>query len=89
MTFDQERALDNEFVMHTYGRSQVEFVEGSGMTLKDAEGREYLDFLAGIGVCCLGHGHPAVVGAVERQATELMHVSNNGIEPQTYKLIVK
>lgn len=56
MTFDQERALDNEFVMHTYGRSQVEFVEGSGMTLKDAEGREYLDFLAGIGVCCLGHG---------------------------------
>ncbi|WP_346679355.1 aminotransferase class III-fold pyridoxal phosphate-dependent enzyme [Enorma massiliensis] len=76
MTFDQERALDSEFVMHTYGRSQVEFVEGSGMTLKDAEGREYLDFLAGIGVCCLGHGHPAVVGAVERQATELMHVSN-------------
>ena len=76
MTFDQERALDNQFVMHTYGRSQVEFVEGSGMTLKDAEGREYLDFLAGIGVCCLGHGHPAVVGAVERQATELMHVSN-------------
>ncbi len=76
MAFDQERALDNEFVMHTYGRSQVEFVEGAGMTLKDAEGREYLDFLAGIGVCCLGHGHPAVVGAVERQATELMHVSN-------------
>ena len=76
MAFDQERALDNEFVMHTYGRSQVEFVEGAGMTLKDAEGREYLDFLAGIGVCCLGHGHPAVVGAVERQAKELMHVSN-------------
>ena len=36
MTFDQERALDNEFVMHTYGRSQVEFVEGSGMTLKES-----------------------------------------------------
>lgn len=76
MTFDEERTLDNEFVMHTYGRSQVEFVSGSGMKLVDAAGREYLDFLAGIGVCCLGHGHPAVVGAVEAQTEALMHVSN-------------
>ena len=44
--------------MHTFGRSPVEFVEGHGMKLTGDDGREYLDFLAGIGVCSLGHGDP-------------------------------
>lgn len=47
--------------MHTFGRSPVEFVEGHGMKLIGDDGREYLDFLAGIGVCSLGHGNAAVL----------------------------
>ena len=60
----------------TYARYPVEFVSGSGCVLTDSEGHEYLDFLAGIAVCSLGHSHPAVVAAVQEQAARLMHVSN-------------
>ena len=76
MSLATQKTLESSYVMRTFGRSDVEFVGGRGMTLVDAEGREYLDFLAGIGVCCLGHGHPAVTGAVREQAERLMHVSN-------------
>ena len=62
--------------MHTFGRKPVEFVEGSGMTLVDDEGHEYLDFLAGIGVISLGHCHPKLTAALTEQAQRLMHVSN-------------
>ena len=62
--------------MQTYRRAQVEFVRGEGALLWDAEGREYLDLLAGISVCSVGHCHPAVVEAVREQAGRLMHVSN-------------
>jgi acetylornithine/N-succinyldiaminopimelate aminotransferase len=60
----------------TYARFGVEFASGSGCVLVDADGLEYLDFLAGIGVCNTGHCHPHVVAAVQRQAARLMHVSN-------------
>jgi acetylornithine/N-succinyldiaminopimelate aminotransferase len=60
----------------TYARYPVEFTEGSGCVLRDADGVEYLDFLSGIGVCNTGHCHPAVVSAVQRQVAQLMHVSN-------------
>jgi acetylornithine/N-succinyldiaminopimelate aminotransferase len=60
----------------TYARFPVEFAAGSGCVLTDSEGVEYLDFLAGIAVCSLGHSHPAVVAAVQEQAARLMHVSN-------------
>jgi acetylornithine/N-succinyldiaminopimelate aminotransferase len=59
-----------------YARYPVEFVEGEGCVLRDSDGNEYLDFLAGIGVCNVGHCHPAVVAAVREQAGRLMHVSN-------------
>ena len=62
--------------MPTYRRAPVEFVRGEGALLWDAEGREYLDFLAGISVCSVGHCHPAVVEAVREQAGRLIHVSN-------------
>ena len=62
--------------MRTYKRAPVEFVRGEGALLWDAEGREYLDFLAGISVCSVGHCHPEVVEAVREQAGRLMHVSN-------------
>ena len=76
MSLETQQTLESSYVMHTFGRSAVDFVDGHGMTLVDDAGREYTDFLAGIGVCCLGHGHPALVEAVRDQAERLMHVSN-------------
>ena len=70
----QER--ERRALMQTYKRAPVEFVRGEGALLWDSEGKEYLDFLAGISVCSVGHCHPDVVAAVRAQAGELMHVSN-------------
>ncbi len=66
---------ENVFI-GTYSRFAAAMVRGEGCRLWDADGKEYLDFLAGIAVCSLGHCHPAVTEAVCRQAGELMHVSN-------------
>jgi acetylornithine/N-succinyldiaminopimelate aminotransferase len=76
MGLDETRALEERYLMRTYKRGAVDFVKGEGCLLYDAEGKEYLDFLAGISVCSLGHCHPAVVSAVTEQAQRLMHVSN-------------
>ena len=67
---------EERYLMQTYRRAPVEFVRGEGAMLWDAEGREYLDFLAGISVCSVGHCHPDVVEAVREQAGRLMHASN-------------
>jgi acetylornithine/N-succinyldiaminopimelate aminotransferase len=76
LLLDQTAALDAEFHMHTYARKPVMFVRGDGMRLYDDDGREYLDFVAGIGAVNLGHSHPAVVEAVREQIGRLTHVSN-------------
>lgn len=68
--------LDAEFHMHTYARKPIMFVSGHGMRLTDDDGREYLDFVSGIGAVNLGHSHPAVVEAVRDQIGRLTHVSN-------------
>ncbi len=68
--------LEREHVMSTYVRQPVDFVRGEGCRLWDDEGREYLDFLAGVSVLNTGHCHPAVVAAVREQVGRLMHVSN-------------
>jgi acetylornithine/N-succinyldiaminopimelate aminotransferase len=70
------QALEERYLMRTYKRAPVEFVRGEGALLWDAEGREYLDFLAGISVCSVGHCRPDVVEAVREQAGRLMHASN-------------
>ena len=62
--------------MDNYARFPVAFVRGEGATLWDDEGNEYLDFLAGISVCNVGHCHPLVVAAITAQARQLIHVSN-------------
>ncbi|MCD6388866.1 MAG: acetylornithine/succinylornithine family transaminase, partial [Desulfobulbaceae bacterium] len=62
--------------VNTYGRFPVVMVEGSGCRLKDEEGKEYLDFLAGIAVCSLGHCYEPVTKAICDQAARLVHVSN-------------
>ncbi len=70
------RALDDAHVMHTYARLPVTFVRGQGAKLWDADGKEYLDFLAGIAVNGVGHCHPRVVAAIQDQAATLIHTSN-------------
>ncbi len=62
--------------MQTYGRFPAVMVEGRGCRLKDADGKEYLDFLSGIAVCSLGHCYPPITEAICRQAATLLHVSN-------------
>ena len=76
MKLEELQALEQRYLMQTYRRAPVEFVRGEGTLLWDSEGKEYLDFLAGISVCSVGHCHSAVVEAVREQAGKLMHVSN-------------
>ena len=66
----------NEHLMTTYAPMDVTFDHGEGALLWDSEGRQYLDALAGIAVCGLGHAHPAVTAAISRQASKLIHTSN-------------
>ncbi|MEH2387467.1 MAG: aspartate aminotransferase family protein [Nostoc sp.] len=66
----------NEAVMSTYARFPLALERGAGCRVWDTEGREYLDFVAGIATCTLGHAHPAMVEAVTRQIQKLHHVSN-------------
>jgi acetylornithine/N-succinyldiaminopimelate aminotransferase len=63
-------------VMSTYGRFPLALERGAGCRVWDNQGREYLDFVAGIATCTLGHAHPAMVEAVTRQIQKLHHVSN-------------
>ncbi len=69
-------ASSEKNIIGTYRRQPVVFVRGEGAHLWDSEGKEYVDFVAGIAVCSLGHSHPKVVEAIRRQAGTLMHVSN-------------
>ena len=73
-------------LMRNYGTPPLELVSGRGATLTAADGREYLDLLAGIAVNSLGHAHPAVVEAVCRQIGELGHVSNLYVHPVVVEL---
>jgi acetylornithine/N-succinyldiaminopimelate aminotransferase len=76
MTLAELQSLEAAHVVPTYVRNPVEFVRGSACRLWDAEGNEYLDFLAGISVLNVGHCHPRVVEAIREQAGRLTHVSN-------------
>jgi acetylornithine/N-succinyldiaminopimelate aminotransferase len=69
-------ALTDQYVARTYTRSPIALVKGKGTKVWDADGKEYLDFLAGIAVNNLGHCHPAVVRAIREQSRVLLHVSN-------------
>ena len=76
MNLDGIKSLDSRYHMNVYGRQPVAFVRGEGALLWDTEGRQYLDFLAGIAVMSVGHSHPKVVEAIREQAGTLTHVSN-------------
>ena len=78
--------LYDAFVLKNYARSALTLVRGKGAEVWDDTGKRYLDFTSGIAVTALGHGHPAWVGAVQRQAEELVHVSNLFRNPRQAEL---
>ncbi len=91
-TLEEIIATDSQFVMQNYGRRQICFMRGEGARLWDSEGKEYLDFLAGIAVCGVGHCHPKVAAAIANQASTLMHVSNlfyNELQPLLAQRLAK
>ncbi|BET65904.1 acetylornithine transaminase [Opitutales bacterium ASA1] len=69
-------ALYDQYVLGNYARAAINLVRGRGTRVWDDTGRGYLDFTSGIAVCALGHSHPRWVETVQRQAAELVHVSN-------------
>ena len=73
---DFDRDIFDRSVMKTYGRFPIAIAKGLGCKLWDTEGKEYLDFVAGIATCTLGHAHPALIEAVTEQIKKLHHVSN-------------
>ena len=76
ITVDEVQARESRHVLQTYRRAAVTFVRGQGVHLYDADGREYVDLLSGIGVASLGHAHPALARAIAEQAQTLIHTSN-------------
>ena len=83
MTTAEIKAMATQYIMNTYGDRQLAFIKGEGAYVWDAEGKKYLDFLSGIAVNGLGHCHPRVVEAIQKQAETLLHISNlYYIQPQ-------
>lgn len=67
---------DAKYVMQNYGRQSLVLESGSGCMVRDIDGNEYIDCVAGIAVNNVGHSHPKLVEAIKKQAEKLMHVSN-------------
>ncbi len=85
-TTEQWVERSDRVIMRTYGRYPIVPVRGEGCRVWDADGREYLDFLAGVAVNNLGHCHPKVVKAIQEQAATLIHCSNYYQIPQQIEL---
>ncbi len=66
----------DKYLMQTYSRQPITILRGRGARVYDLEGREYIDFVGGIAVNILGHGHPDLVQTIQRQAVQLIHTSN-------------
>lgn len=81
ISLDDIRARESQHVLQTYKRQPVAFVKGRGAWLYDDTGREYLDFVSGIGVTSLGHAHPELTAAIADQASTLLHTSNLYFHP--------
>ena len=70
-------------LMNNYSRADVGFIKGKGAVLWDKNGKDYIDFASGIGVCALGHSHKGVAKVIAKQAKTLLHTSNlYNIAPQ-------
>jgi acetylornithine/N-succinyldiaminopimelate aminotransferase len=73
---NQKMEAAEQVLLHTYNRSKVVFDHGKGVYLYDTDGKEYLDFAAGIAVCSLGYGNESYTDALKEQVDKLLHVSN-------------
>ena len=73
---NQKMEAAEKVLLHTYNRSSVVFDHGKGVYLYDTDGKEYLDFAAGIAVCSLGYGNETYNTALKNQVDKLLHVSN-------------
>ena len=82
-------ALEAQHVLQTYKRQPVVFVRGEGSRLFDENGRAYLDFISGIGVCVLGHAHPGLAAVLADQARTLIHTSNLYFHPLQGRLAAR
>ena len=82
-------ALDTAHVLQVYRRSPVVFESGAGCALHTAAGERYLDFISGVGVASLGHGHPRLANALAEQAATLLHTSNLFHHPLQGELAAK
>ena len=76
MPTEELREDADRYLMHTYVRQPISIVRGRGSRVFDLEGREYVDFVAGIAVNVLGHGHPDLIAAIQKQSQHLLHASN-------------
>ena len=76
MNFTEIKGLDEAYVLQTYGRNQVAIDHGRGAVLWDTEGKQYIDFTSGIGVCSLGYANEAWAKAIYDQAMKVGHISN-------------
>ena len=74
--FEKIKARDEQVIMRTYGRYPLALREARGSRLYDFDGKEYVDLLAGIAVCGLGHSRPELAQVMAEQAAKLVHVSN-------------
>ena len=68
--------IEDKYFINTFNRVPIVLDHGEGVKVWDIDGKEYLDFLAGIAVNCLGHNHPGLVKAIQEQAEKLIHVSS-------------
>ena len=76
MTFEELKELDSQYMVQSYGRNPIAIDHGQGATLYGVDGKEYIDFAAGIGVLSVGTAHPKWAAAVAEQAGKLGHISN-------------
>jgi predicted acetylornithine/succinylornithine family transaminase len=76
MRLDEIKKLEEQYIVPTYTRGDVVFERGAGVYLYDIGGKEYLDFISGIGTAPLGHSNPVVVEAVATQCRKIINVSN-------------
>ncbi len=86
MTFEQIQSQDQTYILHTYGRVDAALVKGKNARAWDVEGKEYIDFTAGIGVNALGYSDPEWASAVAEQAGEIQHMCNYYYCPQNTAL---
>lgn len=89
MNLDEVKEMSSKFLLETYSPADVAFVRGDGSKLYDTQGKEYIDFGSGIGVCSVGYNHPKYSQALSEQIPFLLHASNLFYNPNQALLAQK